>query len=140
MADWLETTRGVCMPAWTDRFGHMNVRYYGHLFDDGAFHIWTRVGIGVKAMLELGVHTVTASNSIDYHHEVCAGDLLVVKGGFTRVGNKSVTILQKMFDADSMAPRATYETVEVFFDPQTRSSAAMPARVREILEANLIQP
>ncbi len=139
MAEWLETCRGVCMPAWTDRFGHMNVRYYGHFFDDGAFHIWSRVGVGVKAMLEMGVHTVTARNTINYLQEVHSGDLVVVHGGFTRVGSKSVTIYQKMFDADSMEPRATYETVEVFFDPQTRKSAVMPDAVREVLQANLLE-
>ena len=138
MSDWLETTRGVCMPAMTDRFGHMNVRYYGHFFDDGAFHLWTRLGVGVKKMLEMGVHTVTARNTINYLREVHAGDLVVVRGGFTRVGSKSVTIYQEMVDADTMEPRATYETVEVFFDPQTRQSTAMPAAIRQVLEANIV--
>ena len=126
------------MPAWGDQFGHMNVRYYGHFFDDGAFHIWTRLGLGVKKMLAQGVHTVTAKNTINYLQEVNIGDLLLVQGGFTRVGSRSVTIFQRMFDADSMEPRATYETVEVFFDPQTRSSAPMPGEFREVLESKLV--
>ena len=44
MAAWMETYRGVVFPWHCDQFGHMNVRWYAHIFDDAAFHIWPLLG------------------------------------------------------------------------------------------------
>lgn len=43
-----EVYRGVVFPWQCDHFGHMNVRWYAHHFDDGGFHLWTMAGVGQK--------------------------------------------------------------------------------------------
>ena len=65
MAQWLETYRGVVLPWHCDQFGHMNVRWYAHFFDDAGFHVWARNGIGHKQMVDDGIHTVVARTTID---------------------------------------------------------------------------
>jgi len=39
MSKPIEILRGVVHPWYCDTFGHMNVRWYSHFFDDAAFHL-----------------------------------------------------------------------------------------------------
>ncbi len=130
MRNVFELGRSVVFPWHCDHFGHMNVRWYAHHFDDAGFHLWTVAGVGQKALRESGRALVVAQIRIDYVREMKAGDLLAIRGGFTRVGNRSVRHHLRMCDADTGGLRATQDTVEVFFDPETRKSAPMPDSCR----------
>ena len=138
MAKAIEILRGVIHPWYCDAFGHMNVRWYSHFFDDAAFHLWPLYwGSPQKMLDELGVHTVTASATVQFQQELVAGDLIIVDSLLTRVGGKSCTFTERMLHVDTMAVHATYETTEVFFDPKTRKSTQMPPAIREALETQL---
>ena len=140
MADRLELLRGVVHPWHHDIFGHMNVRHYAPFFDDAVFHMWTRLGLAYSEIIpQHGVHTVTAQATTQFVKELTAGDLIVIDGVVSRVGSKSVTFHLRMLHADTGALHATYDQVDVFFDPQTRASAAMPDGVREKLNAHLVE-
>ncbi len=132
---WYELHRGVCFPWHCDQWGHMNVRWYAHFFDDAIFHIWPKVGSGWKAMAEFGVHTVTASTTTHFRREITAADLFVIDGGVARCGTKSVTFRQRMTHVETGKVLAYQDVVEVFFDPETRLSATMPDSVRTALTA-----
>jgi acyl-CoA thioester hydrolase len=135
----LDLFRGVVHPWHHDHFGHMNVRHYAPFFDDATYHMWTLLGLAYSRMIaEHGVHTVTAQAITSFKKELTAGDLVAIDGVVTRVGTKSTTFHLRMMHADTGDLHATYELVEVFFDPKTRTSAAMPASVRERLEAYLV--
>ena len=138
MSGWQLTYRGVAFPWHCDHFGHMNVRWYGHFFDDAAFQIWTVLGHGSKKMEADGIHTVIAKSTIEYLREVRAGDLFTIETGFLNCGTKSCTHLQRMVNADTGVLHAVQETVEVFFDSETRSSAEIPAAVRPLIEGCLV--
>lgn len=135
VARWHPLSSGVCFPWHCDQWGHMNVRWYAHLFDDAIFHIWSRVGTGWGRMEELGVHTVTGSTVTHFRKEVTAADLYRVDGGVARVGNRSVTFRQRMSHVETGDVLAFQDVVEVFFDPKTRRSAPIPGEVRSLLEA-----
>ena len=136
MGDWIELNRGVVHPWHLDHFGHMNVRHYAPFFDDATYHFWTAVGLPYSEMQrDHGVHCVTASGKTTFIKELTAGDLIVVEGRTGRVGTKSVTLELRMRHADTGETHAEYEVVDVFFDPATRKSAAMPTYVRDRLEA-----
>ena len=137
---WWETYRGMVHPWHCDQFGHMNVRWYLHMFDDGAFHVWSRLGFPFSKMEALGIHTVTATVKIDYHQELKAGDPTRIEAAFTRCGTKSVSFRQRMYHADTGELHASYECVEVFFDPDARKAAAMPDEIRSLVEAALVDP
>ena len=134
MDNVFEVYRSVVFPWHCDHIGHMNVRWYAHHFDDAGFHLWTVAGLSQKAIHESGQGLVVARISIDYIREMKAGDLMVIRGGFTHVGNRSLRHHLRMYDADSDELRATQDTVEVFFDPETRKSAVMPDHYRNRLE------
>lgn len=138
MSKPIEILRGVVHPWYCDSLGHMNVRWYGHYFDDAAFHLWPLYWGSLKKMQdELGVHTVTASATIQYQQELVAGDLIIVDCLLTRIGGKSCTFIERMLHVDTMHVHATYETTEVFFDPKTRKSTEMPSVIREALESKV---
>jgi len=137
---WHETHRGIVQPWLCDQFGHMNVRWYAHFFDDAAFHIWSVLGIGLKTMEERGFHTVVARTTTDFVRELHAGTMILVRSGFVRVGGKSVTYGQRLFDADTGTLHATQEGIEVFFDPETRKAVPIPDDIRAVVERNLVAP
>jgi acyl-CoA thioester hydrolase len=138
MTDRLELLRSVVHPWHCDHFGHMNVRHYAPFFDDASYHIWTRIGLPYSRMIaEHGVHCVTASAKTSFARELVPGDLIVVDGVVSRIGTKSVGFHLRMLHADTGDLHATYDMVEVVFDPATRASAPMPEAVRAALTPHL---
>jgi acyl-CoA thioester hydrolase len=135
-----EVYRGVVFPWMCDHFGHMNVRWYAHHFDDAGFHLWTMAGVSQKEMRDRGTHVVVAQTTIKYIRELKAGDLIVVRSGFTKAGQKSVVHVAKMYNADTNDYSAWQETVEVFFDPVARKAAPMPDDFRTRLSALVVDP
>lgn len=133
--------RGVIHPWHHDHFGHMNVRHYAPFFDDACYHLWTQLGISYETMMaQHGVHCVTAQATTGFIKELTAGDLIVIDGCVTRVGTKSATFGLEMRHAETGALHATYDVVEVFFDPKTRKAAVMPDAVRAVLEDRQVSP
>jgi len=141
MSKPIEVLRGVVHPWYCDAFGHMNVRWYSHFFDDAAFHLWPLYwGSHNKMQREWGIHTVTASATVQFVQELVAGDLILVDSLLTRLGGKSCTFTERMLNVDTMEVHATYEVTEVFFDPKTRKSAEMPDAIRQALESRVAEP
>ncbi len=140
MSGWKETYRSVVFPWQCDHFGHMNVRWYAHHFDDAAFHIWPVLATSFKRMKELGVHPVVAHTATDFVRELQPGDLIVIESAFTTIGNSSVTYEQRLKDAETGTLHAKQKTVEVFFDPATRGATPVPDEIRQVIEANLEAP
>jgi acyl-CoA thioester hydrolase len=135
MEKWFELYRGIVMPAQCDLYGHMNVRHYAALFDDAGWHVLSRAGISLTDLRGRGLGTVVASLTIDFHHEMKVGNLVLIQGNFTRVGVKSFSYEMRLYETDSMTHCATQRTVEVCFDTTKRASAEFPADVRERLVA-----
>ena len=98
------------------------------------------LGHGFKKMEDDGVHTVIAKSSIEFIHELCAGDLFVIETGFIKCGTKSCTHLQRLTNADTGILHAVQETVEVFFDGETRKSVPIPGPVRPLIEGCMVSP
>src|ERR1044071_900808 len=131
---WHELTRGIVMPAHCDVYGHMNVRHYAAFFDDAGWAMFAKAGISLTDLRASGLGSVVASMTIDFHHELTAGQLTLITGAFTRVGQKSIQYELRLYEADSMTHCATQKTVEVCFDTRARASAVWPAGLRERIQ------
>ena len=140
MAEWMETHRTVVFPWHCDHIGHMSVRWYSHAFDDAGFHLWLRIGMSHVTLKARGLATVIASSKIDFLHEANAGELLVIESAFTRLGSKSLNVMQRMRNGETGVPYATNEVVEVFFDLGARTAVAIPDDIRTKLEPVLVTP
>jgi acyl-CoA thioester hydrolase len=132
--------RSMVMPAQCDHYGHMNVRWYAHHFDEAGFQIWTVAGVSQAEMRERGIHVVVAKVTTHFRRELVVGTSILIRGGFTSVGDKSVGHTTKMYNADTGDLSAIHETVEVFFNPDTRKPAPMPEDFRARLDALVIDP
>lgn len=131
---WHELTRGVVMPAHCDVYGHMNVRYYAAFFDEAGWHMFAKAGISLNELRAKGLGSVVASLTIDFHHELTAGQLVLVTGAFTRLGGKSFSYELRLHESESMTHCATQKTVEVCFDTKARRSQAWPDDVRSKIQ------
>jgi len=65
--------------------------------------------------------------------ELKSGELLVIRGGYSHVGGKSIRHHLRMYNADTNVLCSTQDTIEVFFDPEKRTSAPMPDYYRDLL-------
>jgi acyl-CoA thioester hydrolase len=135
MKNWFDLSRSIVLPAHCDSYGHMNVRNYAGFFDDAGWHILGMAGISLSEVRGRGLGTVVATLTIEFHHEIIAGQLALVKGAVTRVGTKSFSYELRLYEADSMTHCATEKAVEVCFDTQARKGVALPEDVRVKLAA-----
>ncbi len=134
---WFELHRSVVMPAHCDAYGHMNVRHYAAFFDEAGWHILTRAGVSLTDLRSQGLGSVVATLSIDFKHELTAGQLVLITGALTKVGHKSFGYEMRLYEADSMTHCATQKTVEVCFDTTRRQSAPLPEDIRARLAAQI---
>ena len=113
MEKWFELSRTIVLPAHCDSYGHMNVRNYAAWFDDAGWHILALAGVSLAELRRRGLGTVVATLTIEFHHEITAGQLALIKGALTRVGTKSLAYEMRLYEADSMTHCATEKVVEV---------------------------
>jgi acyl-CoA thioester hydrolase len=139
MNKWMETHRAVVHPWNCDVLGHMNVRWYAHIFDDAEFHLWSSIGLSHATLKKEGVVTVRANTNTDFMHEASAGELLTVKSAFTKLGNKSLFISQQMTNSENNNLVAKQEVVCVFFNMNSRQAVPMPHDIRTKLETVLVE-
>jgi acyl-CoA thioester hydrolase len=128
---WHELTRGIVMPAHCDVYGHMNVRHYAAFFDEAGWHMYAKAGVSLAELRAQGLGSVVASLTIDFHHELTAGQLILVTGAFTKAGTKSFGYETRLYESETMTHCATQKTVEVCFDTRARRSAPWPDDIRE---------
>ncbi len=135
MDQWIDLTRTIVMPAHCDGYGHMNVRHYAAFFDDAGWHFPRLAGFSLTELNARGLGTVVATLTIEFHNEIKAGQLVLIKGAITRVGTKSFTHELRLFEADSMTHCATQKTVEVCFDTKKRQGVALPEDIKAKFQA-----
>jgi acyl-CoA thioester hydrolase len=90
-------------------------------------------GLSLEAIRARGLGTVTATLTIEFHHEIRAGQLILVRGAMTRVGTKSFSHEMHLYEADSMTHCATQKAVEVCFDTAARKAVPLPDDMRDEL-------
>ncbi len=132
---WFDLARTVVLPAHCDGYGHMNVRHYAAFFDDAGWHMLAMAGISLSEIRRRGLGTVMATLTIDFHHEIVAGQLALVRGAFTRVGTKSFAYELRLYEADSMKHCATEKAVEVCFNTRERRGVPLPEDMLAKLKA-----
>src|SRR5688500_5472311 len=132
---WFELTRTIVLPADCDSYGHMNVRHYAAFFDDAGWHMLAVAGISLAEVKRRGLGTVMATLTIEFHHEITAGQLALVRGAVTKVGTKSYSYELRLYESDSMTHCATEKAVEVCFDTQARKGVALPEDLKAKLNA-----
>jgi len=131
----IETWRGTAYPAELDHMGHMNVQYYTAKFDQGTWHLFSRVGISNAYLRENNRGMAAVDQHTRYLAEVMAGDVLVVKSTILEIRDKLIRFRHHMYNAESGVEAANSELIALHMDMAIRRSCPFPSAVVRNCEA-----
>lgn len=132
--------KGVAHPWMCDFIGHLTTRHYVAMFDDASYHLLYAVfGWAGASDPDGKTGWVDVRHVIEYRTEVLAGNVLEVRAGLTKIGNKSITIFYEMTNLGKNEIAATLECVCVLFDLEKRESIALSEQLRESASKHLIK-
>ena len=128
------TYKGAVMTWECDSNQHMNVMYYVNKYENAGrnFNIELDL-INTERNGKIGI--VVVEQQIRYFKEAFEDDLISIKSSLLGVGNKSFTVLHKMYNTRSGDLLGTMKVVLVMFDKVNRKGLLLPKqRKGELLE------
>lgn len=114
-----------------DTLGHINNIHLQEYFDLGKMELYATL-LGDRIDWR-GVNLVLASIKTDMMRQTRLGDNIVVESWVERLGNKSMTVHQRLIDVADGLPNAECSTVVVCFDFATQRAIPFPDEWREII-------
>ncbi len=118
-----------------DSFMHVNNIWQQSYFDMGKTDFYTKV-LGITGVFDK-LRIITASTHTDYYGQVRLTDDIVVVTDVSRLGNKSMTLHQRIMCGERCLTESS--SVMVAFDFETQQTVAMPDEWRKALEEYLIR-
>lgn len=113
-------------PEFIDPNGHLNVGYYGVLFDLALDLVWDRLGIGYAQIKQTGKSSFALESHLTYQREVKQGDPLRFSFQLLDHDAKRIHYFLAMRHPKDDAIAATLEQLSVCVDMATRRSAPWP--------------
>ena len=117
-----------------DSFMHVNNIWQQSYFDMGKTDFYTKV-LGITGVFDK-LRIITASTHTDYFGQVRLTDDIVVVTDVSRLGNKSMTLHQRIMCGERCLTESS--SVMVAFDFETQQTVSMPDEWRRKLEEYLI--
>ena len=117
-----------------DSFMHVNNIWQQSYFDMGKTDFYTKV-LGITGVFDK-LRIITASTHTDYFGQVRLTDDIVVVTDVSRLGNKSMTLHQRIMCGERCLTESS--SVMVAFDFETQQTVPMPDEWRRRLEEYLI--
>jgi acyl-CoA thioester hydrolase len=117
----------VVLPEYIDPNGHMNVGYYGVLFDKALDLPWDTLGLGSASVEATGCSTFALETHVTYQRELREGDPLDFTFQLIDVDAKRIHYFMTMLHARERYLAATLESISMCIDMTTRRSTHWPA-------------
>lgn len=117
-----------------DSFMHVNNIWQQSYFDMGKTEFYTKV-LGITGVFDK-LRIITASTHTDYLGQVRLTDDIVVATDVSRLGNKSMTLHQRIMSGDRCLTESS--SVMVAFDFETQQTVPLPEEWRVKLAEYLI--
>ena len=118
-----------------DSFMHVNNIWQQSYFDMGKTEFYTQV-LGVTGVFDK-LRIINASTHTDYWGQVRLTDDIVVVTQVSRIGNKSMTLHQRIMLGERCLTESS--SVMVAFDFETQQTVAIPDEWRTKLEEYLVR-
>lgn len=118
-----------------DSFMHVNNIWQQSYFDMGKTEFYTKV-LGVSGVFDK-LRIITASTHTDYLGQVRLQDDIVVVTDVSRLGNKSMTLHQRIISGDRCLTESS--SVMVAFDFESQQTVPIPDAWRVKLEEYLVR-
>lgn len=115
-----------------DIFGHVNNSVFLQFFDLGKLRYFEDV-LG-KDFQNSGLAVVVANINCDFVTPAFMNENLEVHTQCVRIGDKSMTLEQRIVCTDSEVVKCAARTIMVGFDPASLRSAAIPDNIRHEFE------
>ena len=131
-------------PEYIDANGHMNVGYYGVLFDKALDLPWARLGIYSQQILQQGMSTFALESHLTYQREVRQADPLAFTIQLLDYDAKRIHYFMRMFHGREGWLAATCEQLSICMDMSIRRSSRWPepclANIRALFEVHRLRP
>lgn len=118
-----------------DSFQHINNIWQQSYFDMGKTDFYVKV-LGIAGVFDR-MRIITASTHTDYYGQVRLLDDIVVTTDVSRLGNKSMTLHQRIMCGDKCLTESS--SVMVAFDFELQQTIAIPQEWRERLAEYLVE-
>ena len=118
-----------------DSFMHVNNIWQQSYFDMGKTDFYVKV-LGIPGVFDR-LRIITASTHTDYLGQVCLMDDIVVTTDISRLGNKSMTLHQRIMSGDKCLTESS--SVMVAFDFELQQTVTIPDEWRTKLEEYLVR-
>lgn len=108
-----------------DIFQHVNNARYLEFLEEGRWAFFDEFGAGTELM-EQGLAWAVVNINIDFRAEGNFADILEVHTQFTKLGNRSVTMKQRIVNAKTDTLVAEADVTYVCFSKEQKSAVALP--------------
>ena len=126
----IETYRGAVYPWQCDHIGHMNVMWYVGKFDEASWHMMAALGITPGYMRDEDRGMAGVQQNISYQRELFAGSIIVIRSHLVSVGERKISWVHEMRDAENDEVCAVCELTAVHIDRATRRTVPFPDGIR----------
>jgi acyl-CoA thioester hydrolase len=137
-AHGIETFRGVVFPWHCDSMGHFSVQHQMPLLDGAVYHLLGEFGPVVGELDGRRVGWADVRHEISYHHELVAGDLIVLRSGLIRFGTSSIRHRTELSRRCDGRVCTVMEGITVRFDLDARKSIPLDEGARTIAQRLLL--
>src|SRR5258706_6559947 len=131
--------RAVIPNTFRDENGHMNVRWYLHIFDEAGYPLVEMIGLTPEYHQEHGTGGFDLEHHIHYLKEVHVGDIVVVYARLLARSAKRIHYMLFMVNETRGTLASIFECVNSFADLTARRTAAYPKEISVQIDALLAQ-
>jgi acyl-CoA thioester hydrolase len=124
---------------WTDYNNHLNMAYYGVLFDKSAEEMFEAFGLGPDYVKETNCSFFTLETHTTYLHEIHAGAQVRIENQIIDADLKRVHYVQQMFHAGENWLCCVLEVIVSHVDLTAKKTAPFPAFLQMQIDAMLSQ-
>ena len=129
--------RATVSADYLDIFGHMNIQYYFKIFNDGIFNMFAQFGMDEAYFLREGRGLYALEQYVKYLAEVREGETVATYSRFFARNEKRIYCMHIMVNESQQNIAAILEGVVLHVDRQTKRSAAFPAEVAALIDAQI---
>ena len=126
-------------PEYRDENGHMNMRWYLHIYDDAGYPLVDSLGLTAEYHAQHHTGGFDLEHHIHYLKEVQPGDTVVVYARLLGRSAKRIHYMLFMVNESRDALASIFECVNSFGDLSVRRTAAYPPEISAKIDALLAQ-
>ncbi len=129
--------RATIPEQYRDENGHMNVRWYLHIFDEAGYPLVERVGLTPEYQRQHGTGGFDLEHHLHYLNEVHIGDTVVVYARLLARSAKRIHYMLFMVNETRGTLASIFECVNSFADLTVRRTAPYPDEIAGRIDALL---